>query len=61
MAHQQPNVGDTVEIDHAVDKRGVGSVPDPVHNVRVDREADDVGHSDGFPVNTENKGTFIKF
>ena len=46
-AHQKPNVGDTVEVDHVVDERGVRPVPDPVHDVRVDREADGIDHSDG--------------
>ena len=45
-AQQHPDVGDTVEEDHAVDQGRVLPVPDPVHDVRVDREADKVGHSD---------------
>ena len=43
---QHPDVGDTVEEDHAVDQGRARPVPDPVHDVRVDREANQVGHSD---------------
>ena len=45
-AHQRPYVGNTVEEDHAVDVGGVRSVPDPVHDVEVGRQADQVGNTD---------------